>query len=159
MVCGWCATCGNLRGSWHVLLWLQLSNAAQLLGGAYHVSNLEDAAAVGPALKALVGSGLPQPLGPTLASPRIKGSQQVHLLTPGHSPCDHHVQSPVAAYRSSPHGTTSKRVTTVATAWLLITHSGFSCHDDDLGMTARAPSGQQHSYQCQVRDTGLYHSV
>lgn len=54
----------------------QLSNAAQLLGGAYHVGSLADAAAVGPALKALVESALPQPLLATMASPRIKGSQQ-----------------------------------------------------------------------------------
>lgn len=62
---------------------VQLSNAAQLLGGAYHVGSLADAAAVGPALKALVESALPQPLLATMASPRIKGSQQVtfHFLS------------------------------------------------------------------------------
>ena len=60
---------------------MQLSSAAQLLGAAYHVSSLADAAAVGPALKALVESELPQPLAATLASPRITGSQQVHFLS------------------------------------------------------------------------------
>ena len=62
-------------------LWLQLSSAAQLLGGAFHVGSLTDAAAVGPALKALTSSTLPQPLLATLASPRIKASQQVRLTS------------------------------------------------------------------------------
>ena len=44
------------------------------------MGSLADAAAVGPALKALTSSALPQPLLATLASPRIKASQQV-LLT------------------------------------------------------------------------------
>ena len=59
---------------------MQLSGAAQLLGGAFHVGSLADAAAVGPALKALTSSALPQPLIATLTSPRIKTSQQVHPL-------------------------------------------------------------------------------
>ncbi|KAL3162543.1 proteasome regulatory particle base subunit [Trebouxia sp. C0010 RCD-2024] len=54
----------------------QLSGAAQLLGGAFHVGSLADAAAVGPALQALTTSPLPSPLLATLASPRIKASQQ-----------------------------------------------------------------------------------
>ena len=64
----------------NVLIVVQLSSAAQLLGGAFHVGSLEDAAAVGPALKALTSSALPQPLLATLASPRIKVSQQVLLV-------------------------------------------------------------------------------
>lgn len=45
------------------------------------MGSLADAAAVGPALKALTSSALPQPLLATLASPRIKASQQVLLIT------------------------------------------------------------------------------
>ena len=59
---------------------LQLSSAAQLLGGAFLVGSLADAAAVGPALKALTSSALPQPLLATLASPRIKATQQVQSI-------------------------------------------------------------------------------
>lgn len=70
----------GLHGTDCPLCGLQLSSAAQLLGGAFHVGSLADAAAVGPALKALTSSALPQPLLATLASPRIKASQQV-LLT------------------------------------------------------------------------------
>lgn len=61
---------------------VQLSGAAQLLGGAFHVGSLADAAAVGPALQALTTSALPHPLLATLASPRIKASQQVLLTVP-----------------------------------------------------------------------------
>lgn len=67
---------------------MQLSGAAQLLGGAFHVGSLADAAAVGPALQALTTSPLPSPLLATLASPRIKASQQVLLTVPlcSHNP-------------------------------------------------------------------------
>ena len=66
---------------------MQLSGVAQLVGGAFHVGSLADAAAVGPALQALTTSALPHPLLATLASPRIKASQQV-LLTTRHQ-CSH----------------------------------------------------------------------
>lgn len=58
---------------------MQLSGVAQLVGGAFHVGSLADASAVGPALQALTTSALPHPLLATLASPRIKASQQVLL--------------------------------------------------------------------------------
>lgn len=71
---------------------MQLSGAAQLVGGAFHVGSLADAAAVGPALQALTTSSLPHPLLATLASPRIKASQQVLLtmcipVTPSNLDC------------------------------------------------------------------------
>ena len=60
---------------------MQLSAAGQVLGGAYHVGSLADAANVGPALRALSESALPEPLLPTLASSRISASHQVSCLS------------------------------------------------------------------------------